>query len=101
MGWYTGHIDGLKICVERAPLSVVTLDDGRCSVNVGTWHSGRVCEWAARRPGCRDREGCDESTEVVTDSLTLLLCPEAQGGENEGCIWKDLALLGHFLFLLL
>ena len=36
-------------------------------------------------------------------SLTLspLLHPEAQGGENEGCAWKDSALPGPFpLFLL-
>ena len=51
--------------------------------------------------GAGTDEGGVESTEVVTDSLTPLLCPEAQGRENEGCIWKDLALLGPFLFLTL
>ena len=73
-----------------------------CSANVGTWHSGRVWEWAARGPGYRDWEGCDcESTEVVTDSLTPLLRPGAQGGEDDGCTWKDLALLGSLLYLTL
>lgn len=67
------------------------------------WH---LAFWKGLRVGCegtrvQDREGCDESTEVVTDSLTPLLRPEAQGGEDEGCTWKDLALLGPFLFLTL
>ena len=47
LGWYTGHVDGLRICLETAPLSVITLDDGRCSVNVGTW-----AFWKGLRVGC-------------------------------------------------
>ena len=41
-GLYTGYVYGVRICVEITPLSVTTLANGRCSVNVGPRHSGTV-----------------------------------------------------------
>ena len=42
LGLYTGYVYGVRICVETTPLSVIALVNGRCSVNVGAGHSGRV-----------------------------------------------------------
>ena len=42
LGLYTGYGYGVRICVETTPLSVIALVNGRCSVNVGAGHSGRV-----------------------------------------------------------
>ena len=39
---YTGYVYAVRICVEITPLSVTTLANGRCSVNVGARHSGTV-----------------------------------------------------------
>lgn len=73
-----------------------------CSANVGTWHSGRVWEWTARGPGYRDwgRMWLWEHRGSQWLSHTLLR-PEAQGGEDDRCTWKDLALLGLLLYLTL
>lgn len=43
----------------------------------------------------------DVTVRAVSGSLTPLLRPEAQGGEDDGCTWKDLALLGPLLYLTL
>ena len=53
-----------------------------------------------RNQGAGTEKGKSER-EQRSLTLSSLLHPEAQGGENEGCAWKDSALPGPFpLFLL-
>ena len=48
LGLYTGYVNGVRICVEITPLSVITPDDGRMFCEC--WHRAF---WKGLRVGCK------------------------------------------------
>ena len=95
---YTGHVYGMRICVAATPFSVITPDDGRCSVNNGAGHSGKVWEWAGRGPGIKDWEGCDWERQRSLTRSQPCSAPRPRVGRMKGVLRTTQHSQGRFLY---